>query len=98
MADVVITGFSNATHEGVVLHLNKKTRLKGGNMSTDEFWVSWDKIGAALFEGYTTSCDMDELRRIREESRNGPPSDESAIFGSRKTTGIAMIPPLKDMG
>ena len=37
--DVIITGYSNVTKEGVVLHLNKKARLKRGNMSCIEFWV-----------------------------------------------------------
>jgi hypothetical protein len=65
--DVIITGYSNVTKEGVVLHLNKKARLRRGNMSCIEFWVSWDKIGEALIEGYTEKCEVSERRELRGE-------------------------------
>lgn len=57
-------------------------------------WLDWysDKYECGVDEAEIAYVDT------ARESRNGPPSDESAIFGSRKTTGIAMIPPLKDMG
>jgi hypothetical protein len=65
--DVIITGFKNVTSEGVVLTLNKKAKLKTGNIINNEFWVSWDKIGACLFDGYTdidTVAGRNELREI----------------------------------
>ena len=65
--DVIITGYSNVTKEGVVLHLNKKAKLKRGNMSCIEFWVSWDKIGEALIEGYTEKCEVSGRRELRGE-------------------------------
>ncbi len=65
MEDVIITSFSNPTSEGVVLHLNKKASLKTGNMVSNEFWVSWDKIGEALIDGYTTKQEVSELRALR---------------------------------
>ena len=65
--DVIIIGYSNVTKEGVVLHLNKKAKLKKGNMSCSEFWVSWDKIGEALIEGYTEKCEVSECRELRGE-------------------------------
>jgi len=46
----IIESFSNVTSEGVTLHLKEKTSLKNGNIQSDEFWVSWDKIGESLFK------------------------------------------------
>lgn len=63
--DVIITGYSNVTKEGVVLHLNKKARLREGNISCTKFWISWDKIGEALIEGYTKKCEVSEHRELR---------------------------------
>lgn len=65
--DVIITGFSKPTKEGVVLHLNKPARLKTGTGYFQEVYVSWDKIGAALFDGYTEKMEVDELRKLRGE-------------------------------
>ena len=65
--DVIVTGYSNVTKEGVVLHLNKKAKLKTSNMACMEFWVSWDKIGEALIDGYTKKCEVSELRELRGE-------------------------------
>ena len=64
--DVIITGFSNPTGEGVILHLNKKTSLKTGNITNDEFWVSWDKIGAELFDGYTEKGGVSERNELKK--------------------------------
>lgn len=65
MENVIITGFSNPTKEGVVLHLNKKASLKTGNIVSNEFWVSWDKIGHALFDGYTELQEVAERNELR---------------------------------
>lgn len=62
----IIKSFSNATSEGITLHLNTKTSLKTGNIKSDEFWVSWDKIGDLLFKDYTEEESVkgrDELRK-----------------------------------
>lgn len=48
-----IESYSNVTSEGVALHLTEKGKLKNGNIVSKEFWVSWDKIGDALFENYS---------------------------------------------
>ena len=61
--DIIITGYSNVTKEGVVLHLNKNAKLKTGVMSSTQFWVSWDKIGEALFENYADYRIIDDLRK-----------------------------------
>lgn len=67
MKDVILTGYSNLTKEGVVLHLNKPAKLKSGTGYFKEVWVSWDKIGAALFEDYTQKTDVDGMRKLRKE-------------------------------
>jgi hypothetical protein len=65
--DVIITGYSHVTKEGVVLHLNKVATLKSGVMPTKEFWISWDKIGQALFDDYCDVTDVDYRRKLRGE-------------------------------
>jgi hypothetical protein len=66
--DVIITKYSNITNKGLVIHLNKKAKLKTGNLYSNEFWVSWDKIGEALIENYTDKCEVPELNKLRSES------------------------------
>ena len=68
MEDVIITGFSNPTSEGVVLHLNKAARLKTGTGHFKEVWVSWDKIGMSLFDGYTKKQEVDERNELRKKN------------------------------
>ena len=64
-AEIIITGFSNPTSKGVVLHLNERARLKTGNLASKEFWVSWDKIGRELFNNYTERVEVLELMELR---------------------------------
>lgn len=63
--DIIITNISNVTSEGVTLHFNKKARLKTGNVSNESVWVSWDKIGKAIVEGYTEKVGVDDLNKLR---------------------------------
>lgn len=65
--EVIIKGYSNLTKEGVVLHLNKAATLKSGNLATKEFWISWDKIGEALFEDYCNVDSVEYRRKLRGE-------------------------------
>lgn len=65
MEDVIITQFSNPTSKGVTLHLNKATKLKTGTGHFKEFWVSWDKIGQYLFDGYTEKIEVSDLNELR---------------------------------
>lgn len=54
-----------ADNEGVTLHFNEKFSPNGG-ISTDEVWVSWDKIGRALYPvKYSEAIDVEERRTIR---------------------------------
>lgn len=64
--DVIITGFSNPTSEGVILHLNKTSTLKTGNVANNKFWVSWDKIGKLLFDGYTDATEVSERNELKK--------------------------------
>jgi len=66
--DIIITGYSNVTKEGIMLHLNKRAKLKTGNITCTELWVSWDKIGEALIDGYTEKSEVLERRELRGES------------------------------
>lgn len=65
--DILIVGFSNPTTEGIVLHFNKPTSLKTGNVKSKEFYVSWDKVGAALVDNYSESADISDLNKQRTE-------------------------------
>jgi hypothetical protein len=67
MTDVIITGFSNPTSEGVTIHLNHVARLKTGTGHFKEFWISWDKIGAALIDGYTEKQEVSERNELRNK-------------------------------
>jgi hypothetical protein len=67
MKKLIITSFSNPSKEGVNLHLNQKGRLKTGKGMFETFYVSWDKIGQALFEDYAEPSSVDELRELRGE-------------------------------
>ena len=64
----IITGFSNAKAGGITLHLNTKTSLKTGNLKSDNFWVSWDKIGKLLFDEYTDEVSVSGRDKLRSES------------------------------
>lgn len=64
----IITGFSNAKAEGVTLHLNEKTSLKTGNLKSDNFWVSWDKIGKLLFDNYSEEESVSGRDKLRGKS------------------------------
>ena len=65
--EVIITGYSNATAKGVVLHTNIPAKLKTGNVAGTSTWVSWDKIGEALFQDYTQRCEVQDMRDLRGE-------------------------------
>jgi hypothetical protein len=65
--DVIITGFSNANSEGVILHTNIPAKLKTGNVRGRSTWVSWDKIGELLFDDYTKETDVETLNKLRQQ-------------------------------
>ncbi len=47
METLLIDGFGNITKEGLTIHFTQKFALNGG-LATNEWYVSWDKIGKAL--------------------------------------------------
>lgn len=54
-------------NEGVILTLTEKTKLKTGNITSNQFFVSWDKIGELLFENYYRSDSVVDYREARQE-------------------------------
>ncbi len=66
MKEIIIVGFENATSQGVTLVTNKPARLRGHGVRGTSTWVSWDKIGSALFEDYTDACEVVELDALRD--------------------------------
>ena len=62
--EIIITEFST-DKEGVVLHTNIAASLKTGNVKGTSVWVSWDKIGKALFDDYTDKVEVDERDKLR---------------------------------
>ncbi len=57
----------NVNSEGVSFQLTEKAALNGG-LSTDQWYVSWDKIGRALFgEQYSDAVDVEDLKIERGE-------------------------------
>lgn len=67
MEKVIIIGFT-AKSEGVVLETNIPAKLKTGNVKGKTCWVSWDKIGALLFENYTELDGVELRNAIRNNS------------------------------
>ena len=67
MSDVIIVSVGQITSEGVTLILNKPARLKTGKLRCTQFWVSWDKIGEALIEGYTQEDGVVERSALRSK-------------------------------
>ena len=66
--EVIITGYSNVTKEGIVFQLNQKAKLKTGSILCKEFYVSWDKIGEALFQDYCNVGSVEHCDKLRSVS------------------------------
>ncbi len=65
--EVIITSLSNVSSEGITLHTNIPAKLKTGNVKGTSVWVSWDKIGALLFDDYTEKCEVKDLNQLRNK-------------------------------
>ena len=62
----LIKEIKNVDGEGVSFTLTEKASLNGG-LSTDQWYVSWDKIGRALFkEQYSDAISVVDLQAERE--------------------------------
>lgn len=66
MKEVIIVNFSTQK-EGVIFETNIPAKLKTGNVENVRTWVSWDKIGEALFEDYTKRNSVDSMKELRGE-------------------------------
>ena len=64
MKEVIITKYS-ANAEGVILETNISASLKPNRMKSKETFVSWDKIGKALFENYTEETEVKKRNELR---------------------------------
>ena len=65
----LIKEIKNVNSEGISFTLTQKAALNAGGLSTDQWFVSWDKIGHALFgEQYSDAVSVAELRVERSES------------------------------
>ena len=63
----LIKEIANVNSEGVSFKLTEKASLNGG-LSTDQWYVSWDKIGRALFgEQYSDAVSVKDLRIERDK-------------------------------
>lgn len=69
--EVILMGYSNITTKGIVLHTNIPASLKTSSFACKEFWVSWDKIGEALYENYTTETGVEERDNLRKKYAEG---------------------------
>jgi hypothetical protein len=64
---VLIKEIVNVSSEGVSFKLTGKAALNGG-LSTDQWYVSWDKIGRALFKDqYINAVSVSDLQIERKE-------------------------------
>jgi hypothetical protein len=94
MEKVIITGFT-AKSEGIVLETNIPAKLKTGNVKGKTCWVSWDKIGALLFENYTELDGVELRNAIRNNStlqeemlqKHSRPDENEVIFDLLKSLG-----------
>ena len=75
--NTLIKKINNVSSEGVSFTLTNKASLNGG-LSTDQWYVSWDKIGRALFgDQYSGAIDVSEVKLERGElSLTAPPCDQ----------------------
>jgi len=64
--ELLVLGYRNITSEGIILRLSRPAKLKSGNLPSKEFWVSWDKIGEALFQDYSTTTNVSILKELRD--------------------------------
>lgn len=67
MMTTLIKEIVNVSSEGVSFKLTEKASLNGG-LSTNQWFVSWDKIGRALFKDqYSDAITVKDLKIERGE-------------------------------
>ena len=72
----LIKEITSVTAEGICFNLSQKAALSAGRLSASKYFVSWDKIGEALFgDQYFDTGDLEALRfergdiKLPEESK-----------------------------
>lgn len=74
----------NVNSEGVSFKLTEKASLTGG-LSTDQWYVSWDKIGKALFgDQYSDAESVKGLKIERGEATFNLPDNMDEILEEEK--------------
>ena len=66
---IIITEISNVTKRGIALHTNIPAQLKTGNVRSKTIWISWDKIGEALFLNYMQETEVRDAKILRGEQK-----------------------------
>ena len=64
--DVIIVNVENITSEGVTFILNKPAKRFADDFESKMWWFSWDKIGKAMFPGYTDARDVATMDKLRK--------------------------------
>ena len=58
----------NVTGEGISFDLTEKASLLNGGIESKQWYVSWDKIGKALFgDQYSDAESVKDLKSLRDE-------------------------------
>lgn len=67
---MLIKEITNITREGVSFKLTEKASMNGG-INADQWYVSWDKIGRALFgEQYSNTENITKVKMERGEIKS----------------------------
>lgn len=62
----LIKEITSVTAEGVCFNLTHKAALSVGRLSASKYFISWDKIGEALFgDQYFDTTNLEMLRKER---------------------------------
>lgn len=90
MKKLLIVGYKNVTTQGLILVFNEKVSLNG-RLATNEWWLSWDKIGEALFpDSYCDISEIVELKKLRGEDSQPQGDVEIAEIVSELENGIKL--------
>jgi hypothetical protein len=68
MNKTLIKSVTNVSAEGISFELTSKAQMNGRGLATKNWYVSWDKIGSALFgDQYSDSVTVAELNAERSD-------------------------------
>ena len=70
MNKTLIKSVTNVSAEGVSFELTSKAQISGRGLAAKNWYVSWDKIGSALFgEQYSDAVTVAELNAERSDKQ-----------------------------